>query len=525
MKLRKIVSLLSLLLVLVMVLPAVVACGKKAETPEQQFSGSMNKTAEKVREWDEVKLAQKVMNGGSARLQFTVPKDEDVAVDTDLDCTVYFDNANKKYALNASVTADGKTDAASAWVSKDAVVLNSADLLGGAYGVNLETLAAQLENSIFAPGKSEMSMDEETYAFFKKIPDLLRQAGELEAKDRQTFDKLFGMFMQSLLANTTVVAENDVASVFGKDVKATNLTVELNKENLAKTVEAFWTAVKNDADFKAALDGILPALNTLGMLAGNVLPTDPDGAPVGDVDLSEMPDLSNVKSADELYAALDPVITEAVAAIRQLPDLGATLKLALNKSGMIMRADLTVNVTGTTVVAVLELGEKLTSFEGFSFSVYMKMQGVTADLVTVKAEILEDSKTEYRLAMTASIGAGPTAESVIANLYLEKKTGKTLFQIRKPGEIKNIVSLYFTYTNKNGTHTFSDLKMEDSTGANVVPFKNFTLTIKEVDAMPECPAYTDVMSMTEAEVKALAERVQEKMAEMRRRLEPAEQEI
>ncbi len=527
MKLRRWLPLICVVLLLSMTLLTVASC-KSAETPETKFATSVTKTSQQVQKWDEYKLMQKIMNGGSIRIQTTIPADEDVATDTDVDAIFYINEKDRQCALDATVKAGGQSYSGMLYLDPDRVVAESNDLLGGAYGLDLTTIATQLENSILAPGKSDFSMDEETFATLKKLPELLKKASELESKEQATFDKLVELLMKSILANATVSVEKGTTTVFGKEVKANIFSVSLDQNSVAAVLEGFWKSVKEDEGIRASIDSILALTKALPETIteeedvgndGTYTEGDDSDFTVGDL---ELPDLGQFDSAENLFKALDPMISEAAAKLRALPAVSAALKLSLNKSGMIMRADLDVTVTEGTVSVALELGEKLTSFEGFSLNVSMKAQGLSMDLATVKAEISEDSKSNYVLDMNARIGAGPTSVSASAELTYDKKDGATELKINVPDTEQIVISL--NYTNKKGTHTIKDLQIKK--GTESLPIPAFTLTIKESDPKP---AYNrddkDVQKMTAEELNAFGETVKAKIDEISKKLAPAGKDI
>lgn len=523
MKLRKLLSLICVVLLLSMSLLTVASC-KSAETPETKFATSVTKTSQQVQKWDEYKLVQKILNGGSVRIQTTIPADEETATDTDVDATFYLNEKDRQCAVNATVKVGEQGYTGMIYLDPDRVVAESKDLLGGAYGIDLANFATRLENSVFAPGKSEISMDEETFATFKKLPELLKKASELESKEQATFDKLVDLLMKSILANATVNVEKGTTTVFGKEVKANIFSVSLDQNSVAAVLEGFWKSVKEDEGIRTSIDSILSMTKEFSaMNSEEEEPSaDPDGEdfdfdfPTGDFDV---PDFSQYDSAESLFKALDPMISEAATKLRAMPAVSAALKLALNKSGMIMRADLDFTITEGSVSVVLELGEKLTSFEGFSLNVSMKAQGLSMDLATVKAEITEDTKTNYTLDMSARVGAGPTATNASAKLTYDKKGGATELKINVPDSDPIVISLNYTY--QKGTHTIKDLKIKN--GSESLPIPAFTLTIKESDQMPAYNKdYKDILTMTEEELHTFGEAVEAKIEEIRQKLTPAQ---
>ncbi len=506
----------------------VVSC-KSAETPETQFATSVNKTAEQVKTWNEYKAVENITNAGSVRVQTTIPADEETgAPATDVDATVYMNAKDQKYAVNASAKFGESNYSAKLYYDQERLVAESEDLLGGAYGINFTDFATSLSNSIFAPGKSDYSLDEETFNIMKTLPDLFKDVSELSLKGTEAAEKVVELFMKSLVDNSTVTLTQETVSVFGKDAKAVVLAIDLTPETLASALEAFWTAVKADENVRASIEDILPLIQTLS----NFTPSDDysydesygsDGSdieyPVDETSEDNFPDLSKYETVDALFADIDPMITKAATSIRELTDLAVNVKLSLNKSGLIMRADVALTLPQQTNVNIaIQLGSNFKAFEGFSVKATVSMQGISVDVVNISATIAEDTSNSYKLNLNAqfglpsvtaaALGSENASTSITGSLTYDKKSGDAALTLNVPDEDQIVISL--NYLASKGTHTIKNIQVKS--GTETLPIPAITLTLKESDTMPAYNKdYKDVLTLTKEEFTTFINTVQEKI--------------
>lgn len=163
-----------------------VAAGVVVNTPKNAFAIAMSSAIKDVTEREEVKYFTDVLSGGSLGFSFQGIEDKNgnsLTGDVSAEGKLYFAK-NAIAAEDITISAEGMELSASIYASEKEVVIEEYDILGGAYGIEFDTLLEDLENSIFAPGESQYSMPSEAYDIIVDTLENMKSSDNKEmAKD------------------------------------------------------------------------------------------------------------------------------------------------------------------------------------------------------------------------------------------------------------------------------------------------------------------------------------------------------
>lgn len=338
------------------------------------------------------------------------------------------------------------------FLGKEAIVLRDSLLLDGTYGIDLEHLAANLPDSVFAPDSgSVLALDRQLY-------DALLGSGEAEASvgiiggaDGPT--ALFltegpEAFLQELTDAVTKAAR--VKQAPGKlalesgTVKTTETTVSLDAEGLSTLGRQLLTAAAEDEEARTALAWLLSACS---------------GAEMVEQALADV---------DAAAASLHDALTQA--------DAHFTAGIAVDsQTKQLLSAFASWDWDGQTLSSTLVYGEEISS-----------MVLTRGDDLTLTAVLELNENTDSALAFRFYMAQGETPNSQIVFRW-DKAAGTYVFTTEQEGRTDELTG---------SIRTSDDTLVITADTANGQALEEFSLTLRRGDPV-SVPDFRDIVTMPE----------------------------
>ena len=407
---------------------------------------------------------------------------------------------------------------AGVYLDQNKLVVNSQELLGGAYGVDFKNAVDEMKNSVFAPDShSDYEMDPFVYYQIVAYLEIMNSDAFDSEKVQKLRDKARDCFMTSIKNNATFTKDDETVEVLGEDIDAVLVTVSMDDEIIINAVEETWDMLKNDPTFKDLLESYfyLKPIGNQGIV-------DEDIYGIYD---HEEPDVEPDDEANET----DRMIEDIEDAINDLEETlnGCSLTLKLyfnNRQSTLMRVDFKVSVevddTREKAYVYIELGNTLSSFEGLRITANATEDGkYVNDPVVIEVKVT-DTDSRYKLTITTE-----NFDDLDCTLKYSKSSGSfDLYISYKDSYKSHEYTASGIYTEKSGTHTFTleeCKKTSDFTNSMLGIAKKeehtywsdrngkLIIEICEKDRMPSAPKYTDFLTIKESDLKDILETVED----------------
>ena len=155
-----------------------------------------------------------------------------------------------------------------AYISRDLIYVREDEILEDAYGVNMDTLADDLANSIFAPGSgSEYELDEEIYDIITDVLENLESNPDLEKDATKLVKTVVKDVIKIVLDNAEVTDHNTTIKTGGERKNVRVITLTIDGAAMAGIVEDLYNYLCESKDIPAFLekyeDTIIPLLSDL----------------------------------------------------------------------------------------------------------------------------------------------------------------------------------------------------------------------------------------------------------------------
>lgn len=508
---RRILLITSVLLLLGAAMLMAVSCSASIASPETLFEEAVEKTFEKVAEWDIPKMLLSAMNGGSVKVTY---EDEDAGENI---FKLYTDVQNNRYYLDVDMKDTELLNdplTAGVYLDQNKLVVNSQELLGGAYGVDFKNAVDEMKNSVFAPdSNSDYEMDPFVYYQIVAYLEIMNSDAFDSEKVQKLREKARDCFMTSIKNNATFTKEDETVEVLGEDIDAVLVTVSMDDEIIINAVKETWDMLKNDPTFKDLLESsiYLKPIGNQGIVDEDIY---------GIYDQEEPDD--EVNETDRMIEEIEDAINDLE---ETLNGCSLTLKLYFNnRQSTLMRVDIKVSVevddTREKAYVYIELGNTLSSFEGLKITANATEDGkYVNDPVVIEVKVT-DTDSRYKLTITTE-----NFDDLDCTLKYSKSSGAFDLYISYKDSYKSYeYTASGIYTEKSGTHTFTLEEYQKTTVFNNSIFgienteertywsdRNGKLIIEicEKDRMPSAPKYTDFLTIKESDLKDILETVED----------------
>ncbi|MBE6602230.1 MAG: hypothetical protein E7637_07000 [Ruminococcaceae bacterium] len=146
--------------------------------------------------------------------------------------TLYFNQKDKKFAVQADIAVDGDVSSMLSWIDKSGIVLQAKDLFGSesAFKLNPETLASGLSGSALAK-LCELEIDEEMQEVLDLLADAFKEA--FEKTDAQTAAQL----NELLKTLNPSYAEEKITDSTGKEINGVTVSYSITSDTLKALIK------------------------------------------------------------------------------------------------------------------------------------------------------------------------------------------------------------------------------------------------------------------------------------------------
>lgn len=241
----------------------------------------------------------------------------------------------------AKMTAEGETLAdAAAYLSTQALTVDGS-MVGGTYGIDLTSLAENLENSIFAPGSgSAYALDEETFSqIMALLSGELIQSAPVPSVDTGAVEQAVAVLMEvytgvseQIMANLTLESANASVVINGKPVQVSEIRCSADAEAAVGIMETLIAPLQGNAEAQAALATLI---DEIAAASGEDLGIT--GAELVQVIVSELP--QQLPEAKEELAAEQFLVVSSIC-MSNATQMPVKLSLELQDSDEIVALNL-----------------------------------------------------------------------------------------------------------------------------------------------------------------------------------------
>ena len=129
------------------------------------------------------------------------------------------------------------------YMSKDVVYVSEQKILGGAYGADLDTIAQDFADSIFAPDESNYSLDEETFEIVMSVLTAIEQREEVSEDLKKLTEKVYKDIWEIVVTHAEITSENTNERIGGQRTNVRMVSIVIDDEALALIVEDVYNYV------------------------------------------------------------------------------------------------------------------------------------------------------------------------------------------------------------------------------------------------------------------------------------------
>ena len=423
-------------------------------------------------------------------------------------------------------------DAAVWYDLSNAVAVGSRALLGGTYGVSMQTLPflilqmvpaevweneqlGQIVSAIAAMLVSGNGLD--LGSLISGEPDEPGEPGEADPDEPGEFDiePALSSAFEELVAFAQeyleIAESQEQTTSLGAKIAATRLTLTLTKSDFSDQLDPLYELIENSDDLNAALEKVYPYLPEVLKLLQN----SPVAGMIPELDIPENPEDLVTVSPEQLTALLDVIKS-------LLSNITGDFSIFLNENEEIVRVEAAIRIQGIPITVVLELGA--TPGTEFALSVQLPLLGNLVSLSNRKTATGRKISLEYN----GFVIPNSDILRAVYELTIPEAYGTAVFTrtVMKTGEgylpETETTRATITYQEKDGLQVVSDLTL--TVNGKAVPLPIVQITVCETDdPLSEIPEYTDLFWMTTEEREALWEQAKAKIAELIPALEPEDE--
>lgn len=394
----------------------------------------------------------------------------------DISGKVALDVSQVLLGVTASMVAGGETLAdAAAYLSTQALVVDGS-LVGGAYGVDLSTLAENLAGSIFAPDSgSAYALDEDTYSqIMALLSGEMIQSAPVPSVDTGAVEQAVAVLMEvytgvseEIMANLTLESANASVVINGKPVQVSEIRCSADAEAAVGIMETLIAPLQGNAEAQAALATLI---DEIAAASGEDLGIT--GEELVQVIVSELPQ-QLPEAKEELAAEQFLVIASACVS---------------NATQMPVQFSLEIQDADESVAINLLMSEEL---DFFRFEVEEDGQVDSA----LQFEIQENTDSAF-VCKFAVIEGG--AEDASMTFELNKAGQAFLLSVYSEGDTTSM-SGYYSITDTLFSLTIDKLDGEEFGGT-------ITLNLRSDDTVA-MPSFTELTALSEDEFTAVVQNV------------------
>lgn len=445
-----------------------IVAGAVTNTPTNLIRSGIKNSAKSISKMEISKYGTKVMNGGSTEILVDANEIAEQFLGEAIDGTASIKIYTDAKAAQAAITADVKMDGSSLVdgtliLTEKELVLSSDALLGDdAYGINIEKLAENFEDSVFGPdGEYSLGIEPE---MIENLMNSTKESEKLMGDAEKVVGDMTKTLMKSINKHAEVKKETKKISFNGKDTKTTAVEITIDGDAMEDIAKDLLDYLENDRKFKAFLTD---ALEYAATVSGE------------DIDADDM--------LDEFYDALDEVDVKEIS--DAMEDVEVSVTFYVTKSGRrLVGMDIAAKANGEKATISIKAGPSFDKLSEISVAVnYGSTKAEVAYLVNERSNKLYSSELKVKMGK----------ETLFTGKFeWDKKAGEYELELPIDGqEIK--VEGELSYDGKTATFGIGEIGM----GEESMNLEGISLIMKAEDKMPSAPKYTDVLTMSESDIE------------------------
>ena len=462
----------------VLVIAAVIVIFSLLQSPLGRLFTAGKNTAKAMQSSELGKITENVSKNGRVSLQADFSKMGSLigsaigfplSLDASADITLFHkEDAN---ALSMDLSLGGKSLINGLLVLTDKeLAISSEALLGKTnYGVNLKNLSRNLENSVFDPAKNgKYAMSAELYDTLKKWNFGEPSTSQMKKDAESLWDEAKDQLKASLSKNAKISQGSGALTIAGKDINCTTVLIEGDGKTVRLILEDMLNWAKNSKKMTQLIDKLSQKLNPLLASASLDLNTQYS---------------DYLKKFEESLPELE----------KQLEGVSITQTSYIHKN----------NLIGLSLDAVK-------ASERFSLTAKFGPDPKTPEQILLQAAVPGGNVYNISYLVTAN-----NAEQYLSNLNInidgneipgaefswDKKAGNLRISL---GGNENRIVLKANLSKEKGVTTLA-LNSLEGIGENTTPLDGFKLIIDENPTFPSTPHYTEITSMSEAQIDSVLE--------------------
>ena len=480
--------------VIVVALLVIALASAVGNSPMKLVADSIGNTLDSVGENELLTVAQKAGKGGSVSVECGMFDLADVLVygvygdETDGRAAVkaYTDLPNGKLALRAQAAFGGEDVHAGFYVNKESLAISMPELLDETYGVNIKSLADTLPRSVFAPDSgSNFAMEEETFEQLLQQQldgDAFQQNEALAKQTGKTLEKLLSEFLKNVEQYAKVEKLSGEVLFVDSSAKTTIVSVRVNGEALEKICRNTLQWAYSSKDVRKTAEAVC---EQYGAQIASMTGSGADATELCEQFYDELYDW--IDACDELEYAwedtalkLDFHITKSG---KRLVKLNAQLQQGADKTKLLVTMGPTLGDPELIRVQYESAWE--------TFDAAFTVEENTSKQYSAKFRVKQDEET-----------------SVKASVSWDKKAGDLRVKYEDAYDMLLVKGSLLADRKSVELHIRSVTFDED------ILRPDLTFTILASDEMPEMPAYTEVLLLSEEELVTLGLQIQSDLMEL-----------
>lgn len=450
--------------------------------PMNLIANAFERSVDRAQDGSFASSVGKILGGGSIEISGKLPEDVMAEMfmaepmDVELSAKLYTDIKNMAFALVTSAKLEGaEIFDASAYVTEESVIVDSKTVFAEAYGVNLETLGDNFDNSVFGP-KGAYSLG----ISFDQIEEVLEAEKDTE-KLLKDFEKVVkGVYKataKSIMENAEVEKVKGSLTFGDKTVKTTDVTITVDEEAFAAIMADIVEFLRSDRTFENFINDY-----------GDEMNVDPSDLYDG---LDELADLIE-ENGDKLPEMKCSLTVNMAGFLQEIVGLDLDIKVDGIK---IIDASFTC---GPTWKDISEMRLSVKTLEGRNI-------GFTASYV-----VNENTKKNYDAGFSVKMEGEKAVEG---DITWDKSTGDFKAKLSEP-----VSAAFRANVEKSGSKTVVVLKscsFEDEE----FDLGGVTITVDTNDKMPEIPTYKNVLTISKDEADAIIKDIELSLEDLSKELE------
>ena len=447
-----------------------------AENTAKAFSGAMT---EQVSHATSVTLEADFSN---ARDMLAALVGMPISVDAKMALSVYAKEDSFAMSFDSRYQKTNLLDFLIVCNESDFAVSSEALLSNVNYGVSLKNFTKNLENSVFAPDQNtSLSLSKEEFDSLTEYFSLQQNRKDYEKDLNSLSQHLFDQLEASLEKHSTAAEGKETIRVAGQDFNTTLVTMELDAEALCAVAEDMLTYLKNDKEFKDFYERYYTSL----------------------------PQAYGSTSFQDIEDAINEALNDLGSTKEDLKYRNAHVTIKGNLSGSnLLQVRAKVELDGKNNNGVFTLGPDPAKPQEISATIQDGDETYTMTYL-----VSRDDKSSYEASFSMDDGTSPVESTV----KWDKKSG----DMKMTMELSGYYSTQRVEIEANATEsgkktvfvpeTVTFGEPDDWPNAQSIPLRGITLTVDRNAKIPTISKYTEVLTMSESELMALVEELQQSM--------------